>query len=230
MTMFRPEDGRRKTEDGRRKTEDGGRKTEDGGRKTEDGGRLDVAINRAVREMLDVEPPAGLRSRVLQRIEGADSRSGMASTFRWKFVWIAAPVAAAAILILAVIAPWRITGPAPGTGTTPQIAAVERPAVVDPVPPSVVVPPTSTRPVPPRPARPSTVADARPRVMVERTVIAATVPAADGVGIDPLAAIDPIRIAPVGSAAIEHREVVITPLAPIAQLQIAPLNTPAGRF
>ena len=33
------------------------------------GARFDEAIDRAVREMLDVEPPAGLRGRVLDRIE-----------------------------------------------------------------------------------------------------------------------------------------------------------------
>jgi hypothetical protein len=202
---------------------------EAGGRKTQDGGRLDVAINRAVREMLDIEPPAGLRGRVVRRIEGADGSSGLASAFRRKIFWIAAPAAAAAILILAVIAPWR-TKPVPATDAT-KVAAVEPPAVVDPVqPPTMVLSPTPSRPDPPRVSGPATVARGKPRVIVERMVIAATVPAGNGVEIDPLAAINPIRIAPVGSAAIEYKEVVVTPLAPIAQLQIAPLTTPAGRF
>ena len=59
------------------KTEDGKRKTEDGKRKTE---RLDVAIDRAVRQMLDVEPRAGLRERVLTRID-ALSIDSVASAF-----------------------------------------------------------------------------------------------------------------------------------------------------
>jgi hypothetical protein len=60
--------------------------------------RLDDAIDRAVREMLDVEPPSGLRGRVLDRIENAGTRG-------WSWIWIAAPVAAAAILVLAVLTP-----------------------------------------------------------------------------------------------------------------------------
>ena len=41
---------------------------------------LDREIDRAVREMLDVEPPAGLRARVMQRIE----ERHVASAFRRK--------------------------------------------------------------------------------------------------------------------------------------------------
>jgi hypothetical protein len=71
------------------------------------GGRLDTAIDRAVREMLDVEPPPGLRGRVLDGIESP--RRG----FGW--LWVAGPLAAAAILILAVLLPWRS-----GTATRPE--------------------------------------------------------------------------------------------------------------
>jgi hypothetical protein len=87
--MSRPQDGRRKAEDG----------------------RLDVAIDRAVRGILDVEPPAGLRGRVMHRIgrptEGfaASEESFVASAFRRKAAWVAAPLAAAAMLVLAVLMP-----------------------------------------------------------------------------------------------------------------------------
>ena len=40
---------------------------------------FDKAIDRAVREMLDVEPPAGLRRRVLEQIPAS-------GTFRWKIL------------------------------------------------------------------------------------------------------------------------------------------------
>lgn len=62
--------------------------------------RFDEAIDRAVREMLDVEPPAGLRGRVLDRL--AEPRSP-----RWSWIWVAAPLAAAAVVVLAVTIPWR---------------------------------------------------------------------------------------------------------------------------
>ena len=79
--------------------------TRDGSRKLEAGsGRLDKAIDRAVREMLDVEPPSGLRGRVLDRI-GRPTDSFVPSAFRRKAVWLAAPLAAAAILVLAVLMP-----------------------------------------------------------------------------------------------------------------------------
>src|SRR5258705_9267632 len=89
--------------------------------------RFDRAIDRAVREMLDVEPPPGLRGRVLDRIDALSTNSvasasdpvasagdsvvsagdSVASAFRRKFGWIAVPVAAAAVIVLAVLAPWR---------------------------------------------------------------------------------------------------------------------------
>jgi hypothetical protein len=58
-------------------------------------GRLDAAIDRAVREMLDVEPPAGLRGRVVDRIRQPRR------AFAW--TWFAVPVAAAAAVVLAVV-------------------------------------------------------------------------------------------------------------------------------
>src|SRR5438094_6243672 len=106
-------------------SEIGGRGSEVGGRSSELGGRgsgiglpaearsakvgdrdLDTAIDRAVREMLDVEPAADLRGRVVARIDGlsADalstnslasafglSANPVVSAFRRKIVWIAAP-------------------------------------------------------------------------------------------------------------------------------------------
>jgi hypothetical protein len=68
------------------------RTMEDGTRKTE---TLDAAIDRAVREMLDVEPRADLRTRVLERIEHPRR------AFTW--TWVLAPIAAAAVLVLAVM-------------------------------------------------------------------------------------------------------------------------------
>ena len=68
---------------------------------------FDKAIDRAVREMLDVEPPAGLRRRVLEQIPAS-------GTFRWK---ILLPVTAAALLILALLLP-RSTPRQPETTTS----------------------------------------------------------------------------------------------------------------
>ena len=123
---------------------------------------FDKAIDRAVREMLDVEPRADLQARVMDRI---DQQADVASAFRWK-IWISAPLAAAAVLVLAVWGPWR---PAPAVVTPSRQASVER---VQP-PPDVTLPSPSLRTTPEslRTTRRS-VAE-RPRV--ERTVAAAVV-------------------------------------------------------
>ena len=81
-------------------------------------GDLDKAIDGAVREMLDVEPPAGLRRRVLEQLADSGLRRPalsplVTSTFRWK---ILLPVTAAALLILALLLP-RSTPPTPETTT-----------------------------------------------------------------------------------------------------------------
>src|SRR6476469_10173792 len=82
---------------------------------------FDKAIDGAVREMLDVEPAAGLRQRVLEELPAfAEAPAGepasgfqlpasgsrlparllVASSFSWK---VLLPVAAAAVLVLAVL-------------------------------------------------------------------------------------------------------------------------------
>src|SRR4051812_7435063 len=65
--------------------------------------RFDRAIDEAVREMLDVEQPAGFRSRVLRRIE-ARSLPPEGGSYK-RFFWAALPMAAAAIVILSVLLP-----------------------------------------------------------------------------------------------------------------------------
>jgi hypothetical protein len=206
MTMFKPADG--------------GRRAEAGDRRTDDGGRLDLAINRAVREMLDVEPPAGLRGRVLQRISDSDRQ--VASGFSRRLLWGAIPLGAAAAVLLAVLLPRIGSEPAPPplstVATARPVAAIEAPHVA-PLP----------RGVAPVAARTSAAEGIR-RLTVEGSVTAASFePVPGGVDIEPLATIEPIRIAAVTPAAIAHQEVVVSPLAPIAQLRIAPLSPPDGR-
>src|SRR5690242_9525546 len=65
---------------------------------------FDKAIDGAVREMLDVDPAAGLRQRVLEELPASGfqlpARLLVASSFSWK---VLLPVAAAAVLVLAVL-------------------------------------------------------------------------------------------------------------------------------
>ena len=100
---------------------------------------LDAAIDLAVREMLDVEPPAGLRGRVLDRID-EPSPNPVASAFRRKIWWLAGPIAAAAVVVLAVLAPWRgatnTERPAFTSGGDTRLAVEATPAPT----PSIVTP------------------------------------------------------------------------------------------
>lgn len=131
--------------------------------------KLDAEIDRAVREMLDVEPPAGLRGRVIDRLEHPRS-SG------WSWAWIAAPIAAAAIVVLAVMTPWRsgtaTRPPRTGSGIDVRLAVESSPH-----------PPANPAPGPatgaPRPAGRTQVAYVGPRAPRPGMVVAANAVAED---------------------------------------------------
>lgn len=182
-------------------------------------GGLDMAIDRAVREMLDVEPPMGLRGRVLDRIQ-RPRRS-----FAW--VWIAVPVAAAAVILLAVVGSWRQAAP-PARPAAPIVARVE-PRVTVPVVGSSKTPETSKTasiPLPyvtPRGRRPA------PSGLDDGPIAAALAPADDASEIDPLSPIAPITVPSVSPASITPAEIAISPLSPIVELHIAPLSPPERR-
>ena len=196
---------------------------------------LDAAIDRAVREMLDVEAPADLRGRVLDRIDALSTSavfgtSPVVSGFNRKLWWLAGPVAAAAVVVLAVFAPWRQTAPHVEPSVSPPIAAV------NPVP--VPAPPTSHSPQPrtaPRSGSPvTTVALPGPRPLPrgieDRLVVAAVAVDADhSTVIDPLAPLAPIAVAGTHPVDIAQKDIAISPLAPLAELQIAPLSPPDRR-
>jgi hypothetical protein len=193
------------------------------------GDRIDAAIDLAVREMLDVEPPSGLRGRVLDRIALSSnslstnslSMNPVASAFRRKdnfkrkIVWGAVPLATAAVITLAVLAPWRQPAPPVVTPASPSIARVETKPVVP-------VAETQPRPGPAPRQRPS------PRSVEER-IVAAVATADDASVIDPLTPIAPIVVAGTHPADIAPKDIAISPMAPIAPLQIAPLSPPERR-
>ncbi len=171
--------------------------------------RLDTAIDLAVREMLDVEPPAGLRGRVFDRLD--PTTHSVASAFRRKIAWIVVSVAAAAVIVLAVLAPWRQAPPV-ATPSTPSIAKVDLPPTV----PQITAPKSSESP--------RAVTTPASRSAGERIIVAAVLPADDASAIDPLSPIAPITVAPARPVDIAPKEIVISPLAPITELQIAPLS------
>lgn len=177
--------------------------------------RFDAAIDRAVREIMDVEPPADLRARVIERI---DRR---ASPFmRWTMR--AAVPAAAAALVIVWLAVWLSLRQAPVV----QTAHVQHAPEV----------------VPREPARAGAVAREVPPVDVAHIVparsrrgsgvhmvlaIDSSAPAVSSVA--PLDPIAPIRVPAMASSDITPQAISIEPLARIAQVQIAPLTPPDGR-
>jgi hypothetical protein len=194
-----------------------------------DAGRgFDDAVDGAVREMLDVEPPAGLRGRVLDRIQSRRSGpvdsafllSPVVSAFT-RNVWIAAPLAAA-IILLVVLAPWRhAVEPAPAAPPLAQAA------------PRVDIPITTTprrAPVSPTiatvrvPSATSLARRAVPQRSEERMVLATVAPADSATELSPLAAIAPITVAGTRPDALTTTEIAIKPMAPTTELQIAPLS------
>jgi len=104
---------------------------------------FDLAIDRAVREMLDVDPPAGLRGRVIARLP-------VASAFRRKQLlrrkdlfrrkaWMLVPIAAASVILIALLLPRgapKIVHEAPpvvaGTQSLPAAGPAMSPAVTRP--------------------------------------------------------------------------------------------------
>jgi len=185
--------------------------------------------------MLDVEPPAGLRGRVLDRIDALSTNSvasapgSVASAFRRNFGSIAVPVAAAAVIALAVLAPWRHTAPPVVTTTPPAVARVD--------PPPSIAPPVSPR----LPERRGTASMKPPRATppgqrpsprsIQEGIVVATVVTVDVESnqMDPLAPIAPITVAGANPRDITPKQIAISPLTPIAELQIAPLSPPERR-
>jgi len=203
-------------------------------------GGFDAAVDGAVREMLDVEPPPGLRGRVLSRIEAADSGASafnlsttpVASAFRRKALWLAVPVAAAAMILLAVLGPWRrAIEPAPSAPPSMANGAHPVPNPIVQPPPAPPIASTTTEmglpyglpySTPPRRAQ----SPARPGL-----VAAAAAPASeDVVWIDSLpgpAAIDVAAIEPGKADPVRSIEL---PAAQIPALDVRPLSdTPRER-
>ena len=215
-----------------RKSEVGGREPEVGGRRSEVGD-LDRAIDGAVREMLDVEAPANLRARVVERIDGRGV-SGVqppASSFQlpaFSFQRLAAASAVAALLVLVLV--FVLIRRAEPPAQAPLVARTgnqEQPALTGP----------STKPTlqhaqpvdasSEAPAAPASFRDAR----TARTAVAAASTSVDEqtAAIEPLSAITPIAVTPIAPSSIAPDSIAVRPLNPISEMQIAPLNPPDGR-
>jgi hypothetical protein len=185
---------------------------------------IDRAIDRAVRKMMHVDPPAGLRRRVMSRLEAPLPRR---SIFRPAF---AVPAAVMAVLVLGVMTA-RLGRVAPSVVEAPPAASVAPPAgdsrvarAPAPAPAAGAVPSRRSRPaaVPPRagfrrePIPMAPVDD----IFGERTnAVAAADATGEAIWTSRGAPDDamiggpaPIVVDPVGIAPIETAPIVVAPL------------------
>lgn len=172
--------------------------------------RLDDAIDRAVREMMNVDPRPGLSRRVLARLE----------TPRTSWLTVPRLAAAAALVAIIVVALVLVTRtPAP---VSQQVAVTPRPPVVAP-PSEEPVPSPSTGRTPPiasiMPPRVRFELRQQPRAAEELP------PFVTSARVEPLASMIPIEVPPAGPRALELPEVVVAPLAAIEPVRVEPLSS-----
>ena len=177
---------------------------------------LDRAIDRAVREMMHVDPPPGLRRRVLSRLQtqGAERR-----LFVPRYAWGAA---ALVILVVAVMFTRDARREPAAVIAQPSVAAGESttPRESSAAPPQAAVPPartTASRVSPPR-----ITSDPIPMPHIENVfgtrtadVTAAAERGVEAIwpGVDnPSNAVAPLVITPLMPAPIDMPEIVIPPL------------------
>lgn len=174
---------------------------------------LDTAIDRAVRDLMDVDTDGGFRARVAARLEQPRRRvvtpallalAGAAAAAVVAFAWTRTPV-----MTPAVPAPVAVAV-APSPAQTPVSVRRDPPAGAEAV-----------RPRAPRPAgRPQPAAvETIPRDLVVATVAGpSSVPA--------LTELEAIAVQPLVEHAIVPAAIDMAPLAPINELQVAPLEPP----
>lgn len=182
--------------------------------------QLDDAIDRAVRELMSVDPPAGLRARVLARLE------------RPRRVWVTVPrLAAAAALAAAVLIAFVLFR----EGTTPPKDVQVAVQSAEPVRPTPDRPIAKDAPVAPPPAGvPSPGVVRTPPLTPQpsfagRAVVAASVRAVFVTDVEPLEALPPIALEPIAPAPIRSAAIVVDPLPAIAPLEVPSLPPPDER-
>jgi hypothetical protein len=171
--------------------------------------RLDRAIDDVARRMLDVEPPAGLRGRVVDRLSDPERRP--------MWMWLAVPAAA----MLALLILWPRAGER--TLVTPRAGADI------PLPAGVAARHPETEPDVTRPIAAARQATARAR-RVRAAALEELPPVADAGRVAPLAAPPPIAL---GAIADGHQtpidDIAVDPIQ-IRALQVNALSeAPANR-
>src|SRR5262245_3404152 len=173
---------------------------------------VDAAIDRAVRDMLAVEPRPGMRQRVLARINEPQRRPAL-----WPM--LAGATALAAIVTIALLNRSQQSAIVAPPVAPPVVVATREPAA-EPKPAIPVAPPTATPAAPPRPPR----ASARPapeRRMVQATVY--TAPAEPFDVVPEITEMNPIRVAAIAAnQEIGGKEISVT-LLHMPEITVEPI-------
>jgi hypothetical protein len=185
---------------------------------------FDKQIDRAVRGMLDVEPPAHLRARVMAKLPAAGSRlpalGSRLPALGFRLPAAGWALAAAAIVVLAIFVARR-SGPVPQPAVV--VKAVDRYLAPEAARQPAGIPVVRTRPAP------AVERSAAPREKNTGIVAAAfTADDHETMQIAPLATITAISVTPITQSAIAPADMAVRPLNTITEIQIAPL-TPADR-
>ena len=182
---------------------------------------IDAAIDRAVREIMDVDPDAAFRARVLARLERRPAG--------WS-AWAPGRMAMAGIsVVLVLIAGVLLRTPAPHVAPGPQPIAIKdvpapgAAASVTPEPSSRAATATAAA-VPPAPPRRHEVR-ANVTQQLARGLLTATVASEEPAEpIDAVPGIDPLTVEPIAAPSIAATPLTIAPIASITAVQIAPLS------
>lgn len=182
---------------------------------------IDTAIDRAVRDLMNVDADAAFLARVAERLERPAARP----TRRWLLA-----VPAAAVIILIALA-WMRSSPDAPVGPAP-VARVAAPAGTAPLPQAGDgLAPSSMTPSPAPPARRSSRRAAMAPIVPG--AIVATVAEAVEITMTaiapPLTALDSIEVEPIGQTPVATAEIVVAPLSPIPEVQVSPLEPRTAR-
>lgn len=179
---------------------------------------MDAAIDRAVREIMDVDPDAAFRARVLARLERGPAGWSAWASGRMAMAGIGVALVLIAGVLLRTPAPHVAPGPQPIAST--DVAAPRAAASVTPEPSSRA----TASAVPPAPPRRHEVR-ANVTQQLTRGLLTATVASEEPAErIDAVPGIDPLTVEPIAAPSIAATPLTIAPIASITAVQIAPLS------
>jgi len=183
-------------------------------------GIRDSVIDTIARQMTDAEPRADLRARVLARIEARiEAPIEERPRRRVAWTWVAVPVAAAALVVLAIALLPLLRSSRQTPPSTTVVAAEPRvPRGAAPGAPFARPRPVATR---------KRAGADRPTLVRETIVVAA--PSNGAVTVDALRSLAPIAVAPVQPPAVQVANVSVAPLADLSPIPMESLSPPRER-